>query len=219
MRFFPNFFLRDLLLWLGCLLALVLLATFLPYGPNIPGMEWDLGRKADPLAPAYPGIKPEWYFLWVYQLLKEFPPHLLGLEGPQVCLLVVFVLLGRLGVIPWIDGRRGPAVSRLHRTRRGRVALHRVSDPEGLGRRGPGRLAEDVRASGGTQRRRSSRIFAVVAGAAAARRWFVWSARRHLAALHELAGLSYWRRHRRARSPRQRPLASQLPGGRRTASG
>ena len=36
--------------------------------------------------PAYPGIKPEWYFLWMYQLLKEFPAHFLGMEGPQaVC--------------------------------------------------------------------------------------------------------------------------------------
>ena len=46
------------------------------------------GGGADPFAPAYPGIKPEWYFLWEYQLLKEFPPHLFGLEGPQVCLFV-----------------------------------------------------------------------------------------------------------------------------------
>jgi len=60
-----------------CLTVLVGLAVFLPYGPGIPGFEWELGDKANILAPAYPGIKPEWYFLWVYQLLKEFPPHLL----------------------------------------------------------------------------------------------------------------------------------------------
>jgi cytochrome b6 len=103
MRFFPDFALRDVMLWLGCLLALCALAAFLPYGPSIPGMEWDLGRKADPLAPAYPGIKPEWYFLWVYQLLKEFPPHVLGIEGPQLCLLVVGVLLGVWALVPWLD--------------------------------------------------------------------------------------------------------------------
>ncbi len=103
MPFFPNFALRDLLLWLGCFLLLLVLATLLPYGPGIPGMEWELGRKADPLAPAYPGIKPEWYFLWVYQLLKEFPPHLLGMEGPQACLLVVGVLLAIWGLVPWLD--------------------------------------------------------------------------------------------------------------------
>ncbi|TMA21734.1 MAG: cytochrome B, partial [Deltaproteobacteria bacterium] len=64
MRFFPDFALRDVLLWLLCLLLLASLAVFLPYGPRIPGVEWELGRKANPLAPAYPGIKPEWYFLW-----------------------------------------------------------------------------------------------------------------------------------------------------------
>ena len=103
MKFFPNFALRDLLLWLFCLLLLVLLAAFLPYGPAIPGMEWELGKKADPLAPAYPGIKPEWYFLWVYQLLKEFPPHVLGMEGPQACMFIIFVLLGIGALIPWLD--------------------------------------------------------------------------------------------------------------------
>ena len=105
MRFFPDFALRDLLLWLLCLLLLASLAVFLPYGPRIPGVEWELGRKANPLAPAYPGIKPEWYFLWVYQLLKEFPPHLLRIEGPQAALAVVTVLMGIWAVVPWLDRR------------------------------------------------------------------------------------------------------------------
>jgi quinol-cytochrome oxidoreductase complex cytochrome b subunit len=105
MKFFPSFALRDLLLWLACLMALAALAVFLPYGPGIPGMDWELGEKADPLAPAYPGIKPEWYFLWEYQLLKEFPPHLFGLEGPQVCLLLIALLFGIWAIIPWLDRR------------------------------------------------------------------------------------------------------------------
>jgi cytochrome b6 len=103
MRFFPNFALRDLLLWLICLTALLILSLLFPYGAGIPGLEWELGSKADPLAPAYPGIKPEWYFLWVYQLLKEFPPHLFGFEGPQLCLLVVSVLMTVWMLIPWLD--------------------------------------------------------------------------------------------------------------------
>jgi len=105
MRFFPSFALRDLLLWLACLMVLGALAVFLPYGPGIPGMDWELGQKADPFAPAYAGIKPEWYFLWEYQLLKEFPPHLFGLEGPQVCLFVIGILFGIWAVIPWLDRR------------------------------------------------------------------------------------------------------------------
>lgn len=103
MRFFPNFVLRDLLLWVLCLNLLALLAVWLPYGPRIPGAEWELGVKADPLAPAYPGIRPEWYFLWVFQLLKEFPPHFLGLEGPQACLLLISALLGVWTLIPFLD--------------------------------------------------------------------------------------------------------------------
>ncbi|HET7227175.1 MAG TPA: cytochrome bc complex cytochrome b subunit [Chthoniobacterales bacterium] len=105
MKFFPSFALRDLLLWLACLMLLISLAVFLPYGPGIPGMDWELGEKADPFAPAYPGIKPEWYFLWEYQLLKEFPPHLFRLEGPQVCLFVIAILLGIWAIIPWLDRR------------------------------------------------------------------------------------------------------------------
>ena len=96
---------RDLLLWLVCLIVLAILVYLLPYGPGIPGMEWELGKKANPLAPAYPGIKPEWYFLWVYQLLKEFPPHLFGMEGPQAALLVVTVLMGIWALVPWLDRR------------------------------------------------------------------------------------------------------------------
>jgi cytochrome b6 len=103
MKFFPNFALRDVLLWLMCLLLLVLLAAFVPYGPAIPGMEWELGKKADPLAPAYPGIKPEWYFLWVYQLLKEFPPHMMGLEGTQACMFAILGLLTLGALVPWLD--------------------------------------------------------------------------------------------------------------------
>jgi cytochrome b6 len=118
MRFFPDFALRDMLLWLICLVALAALAVFLPYGPHIPGVEWELGKKANPLAPAYPGIKPEWYFLWVYQLLKEFPPHLFGIEGPQAALAVVTILLGVWAAVPWLDrsankGRPSPAFSDL----------------------------------------------------------------------------------------------------------
>jgi cytochrome b6 len=109
MRFFPNFMLRDLLLWIVCLTMLGALALLLPYGPEIPGVGWELGTRADPLVPAPPGIKPEWYFLWVYQLLKEFPPHLLGVEGPQLCLLVVAGLMTVWALVPWLDrkARRG----------------------------------------------------------------------------------------------------------------
>ncbi len=103
MPFFPNFALRDVLLWVACLNVLAILAVVVPFGPGIPGMEWALGAKANPLKPAYPGIKPEWYFLWVYQMLREFPAHILGMEGPQACLLLATVLMGIAFLIPLLD--------------------------------------------------------------------------------------------------------------------
>ena len=109
MPFFPNFALRDLLLWVIILNALSILAVTLPYGLGIPGFEWELGSKADSLKAAYPGIKPEWYFLWIYQMLKEFPPHFLGMEGPQACLVLINILMGVWFFVPFIDrnGKRG----------------------------------------------------------------------------------------------------------------
>lgn len=116
MRFFPDFALRDALLWIVAFNLLLLLAVALPYGLGIPGFEWELGHKADTLKPAYPGIKPEWYFLWVFQLLKEFPAHVLGMEGPQACMAVVALLMGGWVAIPFVDrsaqrGKPSPAFS------------------------------------------------------------------------------------------------------------
>ncbi len=114
MPFFPDFALRDLLIWVLAINLLALLAVLLPYGPGIPGFEWELGLKADPLMPAYPGIKPEWYFLWMYQMLKEFPPHILGMEGPQACMALATLLLAVWTLVPFLDrsaakNRPGPA--------------------------------------------------------------------------------------------------------------
>lgn len=72
MPFFPNFMLRDALLWLIVLNILALLAVLSP---------WELGSKADPFAAAPAGIKPEWYFLFAYQTLKWIPAKVLFLEG------------------------------------------------------------------------------------------------------------------------------------------
>lgn len=70
--FFPNFILRDALLWLIVLNILLYLAVFFP---------WELGVKADPFEPAPEGIKPEWYFMFMFQSLKLLPNHVLFIEG------------------------------------------------------------------------------------------------------------------------------------------
>jgi cytochrome b6 len=94
--FVPNFLLRDIVGWLCALAVLAALAAFLPA---------ELGRKADPFAPAPVGIKPEWYFMFMFQTLKYLPSHILGLEGEIVGVLG-FGLGGlALLLIPFLDRR------------------------------------------------------------------------------------------------------------------
>jgi cytochrome b6 len=79
MPFFPNFVIRDLFVWLIVLNVLLFLAVFYP---------WELGLEADPFASAPSGIKPEWYFMFMFQTLKWIPPHVLGMEGEMLGVLV-----------------------------------------------------------------------------------------------------------------------------------
>ncbi len=94
MPFFPNFVLRDLLLWLIVLNVVALLAVFFP---------WELGQKADPFTPAPAGIRPEWYFMFMFQTLKLLPAHILWFEGEVVGVLG-FAIAGILWIIvPFLD--------------------------------------------------------------------------------------------------------------------
>jgi cytochrome b6 len=94
MPFFPNFLLRDLLLWLIVLNLLAILAVFFP---------WELGRKADAFASAPAGIKPEWYFLFMFQTLKYIPGKLWMFDG-EVFGIMLFGLGGLLWtLVPFWD--------------------------------------------------------------------------------------------------------------------
>jgi cytochrome b6 len=88
MPFFPNFLLRDILLWLIVLNLLAVLAVFFP---------WELGKKADPFAPAPAGIKPEWYFLFMFQSLKFIPAKVFFMDGEILGIL----LFGGAGLL-WL---------------------------------------------------------------------------------------------------------------------
>jgi cytochrome b6 len=101
MPFMPNFLLRDLVGWLCALAVLAALAAYFPA---------ELGKKADPFQPAPIGIKPEWYFMAMFQTLKMLPSHILGIEGELLGVLA-FGLVGLvLIIIPFLD--RGAALGR-----------------------------------------------------------------------------------------------------------
>jgi cytochrome b6 len=98
MKFVPNFALRDAVGWLAALGMLALLAALFP---------WELGTKADPYAPAPAGIKPEWYFGWMFQTLRMLPSHILGLEGDLVGVLGIGVAAMLWVAVPFLDDPRG----------------------------------------------------------------------------------------------------------------
>lgn len=85
--FFPNFFMRDLAMWLISLNVLILLAAMFP---------WELGQPADPLKPAPAGIHPEWYFMSSFQVLKALGSWFPGVTG-EVIGFVIFTL----GLVLW----------------------------------------------------------------------------------------------------------------------
>jgi cytochrome b6 len=94
MKFFPEFVSKDFMLWLIILNIIALLAVFFP---------WEVGVKADPLAPAPAGIRPEWYFMFMFQTLKVIPAHVLFIEGELLGILI-FVVGGLIWfLIPFLD--------------------------------------------------------------------------------------------------------------------
>src|SRR6266513_4211695 len=94
MKFVPNFILRDLIGWLLAIAVLAALAALFP---------WELGEKADPFAPAPAGIKPEWYFLFMFQTLKYIPAKILGLDGEVLGIMAFNLVAVLLFVVPFVD--------------------------------------------------------------------------------------------------------------------
>jgi cytochrome b6 len=94
MPFFPNFLLRDILFWLVVLNIIAILAVFFP---------WELGKKAELFGSAPAGIKPEWYFLFMFQSLKYLPAQLWIIDG-EVLGILVFGFAGFLWFLtPFLD--------------------------------------------------------------------------------------------------------------------
>ncbi len=92
--FFPNVLYKDLIFWLIVLGVVVTCATLLP--PEV-------GNKADPLAPPPENVKPEWYFLFLFQTLKLFPGDIFGLNGEVIAVVLVALAILFFFLIPVFD--------------------------------------------------------------------------------------------------------------------
>lgn len=90
-KFFPTFFLRDLQIWGLAFLALFTLSVCLPFESLF---TYPLFEPFNPTGSTPDGIKPEWYFYWIYYPLELLP------------FWIVLIAQGVLGVIllgaPWL---------------------------------------------------------------------------------------------------------------------
>jgi quinol-cytochrome oxidoreductase complex cytochrome b subunit len=90
--FYPDHIRTEFYVVLGILVVVIIIGVL--------GMLFPLGLQApaDPLdTPLH--VKPEWYFLALYQVLKYVPPSILGIDGPVFG--VVAILLAVLTVVLW----------------------------------------------------------------------------------------------------------------------
>jgi quinol-cytochrome oxidoreductase complex cytochrome b subunit len=98
MKFFPDFALRDLFGWILALGVVTALAALFP---------WELGEKADPFAPAYADIRPEWYFVFMFQTLKLVPGGAIaGIEYEALAILAFGLGGAMLLLVPFLDRAR-----------------------------------------------------------------------------------------------------------------
>jgi len=103
-KFFPDFFLKDILVWILALNVLFGLTTFFP---------WGLGPEADPFAAAPVGIRPEWYFLAPFQLLKLIPSTVGPIEGELFGLIIIALVALGFVLVPLFDTGISKTRSRL----------------------------------------------------------------------------------------------------------
>ena len=94
--FFPDSIAKDAVVSLGIFVLLILLVILLGV-PNEP--------PANPSDSSYIP-RPEWYFLWAFQLLKYFPGQI---EGLAIVGLGLVIFVGLFG-LPFFD--RGPSATR-----------------------------------------------------------------------------------------------------------
>ena len=97
--FFPNHFMTEFYVAIGFFLVLIIigaLGMFFPVGLQAP---------ADPLdTPLH--VKPEWYFLALYQLLKYVPSSVIGIEGPMFAVVMMAVAVLVVVIWPFLDRKQ-----------------------------------------------------------------------------------------------------------------
>lgn len=105
--FWPNEIIKMTVAVL-CTLAIIMFFAILPsllesVGINAPGHQ---EQPADPRGSTPAGIKPEWYFLAVYQYLRLMPTRLAGISGKTLGVLSQGVGVAAIVFLPFWYGKR-----------------------------------------------------------------------------------------------------------------
>jgi cytochrome b6 len=104
-KFFPDFILNDMFVWVAVTLLFLGIVCINP---------WPLGPTADPAAAAPMGIRPEWYFLSQFQVLKMMPAKFLGIiEGEHLGMAIIGAAASTMALVPFLDTGKNPTVSKL----------------------------------------------------------------------------------------------------------
>jgi quinol-cytochrome oxidoreductase complex cytochrome b subunit len=96
--FYPDHIRTEFYVVLGILVVVLIIA--------IAGMikPVGIGEPADPLnTPLH--VKPEWYFLALYQILKKIPPMVLGIQGKIIGVVIPILLVGLIFIWPFLDNK------------------------------------------------------------------------------------------------------------------
>lgn len=87
-KYFPDYLLKELMVWIIGFGLLIAIAVLYPWGV---GKAYDLAKPTEPPA----GIHPEWYFMFLFQTLKIVPEWL--------AVVGFGIIAGFWTVIPWFD--------------------------------------------------------------------------------------------------------------------
>ena len=94
--FFPNHFMTEFYIVIGIIILAIVVGVL--------GMLFPIGLQppADPLdTPLH--VKPEWYFLAMYQMLKFVPSSVLGIEGPMFAVTMIVLAVIVVAIWPFLD--------------------------------------------------------------------------------------------------------------------
>jgi hypothetical protein len=110
--FFPNEIVKMIIVVL-CTLALLTFLAVLPVYVEHLGIE-GIAHEQEPADPGStpPHIRPEWYFLAVYQYLKLMPSEILGVSGKALGIFTQMIVVGLLFLFPFWSPLRSAQVDR-----------------------------------------------------------------------------------------------------------